>query len=164
MQRITNAAIGITLALASTALSAASFDAARGTYDDGSNVQPPRVEGPQVQPMATITQDAQPMATMTQDAQPMSTIGQDVQPMATITQDAPPMATITHDAQPLATIDEERVSAPMTREELAPERRELAINEAPAYAPHGYDPRHPHTGQWIDRGLFNRTGPNDFGA
>lgn len=61
--------------------------------------------------------------------------------------------------------DEERAAAHASpefipvvpRESLAPEsQRNLA--EPP------YDPRHPHTGQLIERGLFNRTGPNDFGA
>jgi hypothetical protein len=164
MQRINIAALGITLALTTTAVSAASFDATRGTYGDGTSAQPPQAEAPQVQPMATISQEAQPMATISQEAQPMPPINQDVQPMAPITQDAQPMETISQEAEPLATIPEERVSSPMTREELAPERRALAINEAPAYAPPQYDPRHPHTGHLIDRGLFNRTGPNDFGA
>ena len=122
MQRINIAAFGTTLALASTALWATSFDATRGTYDDGRTAEPPRVEVAPIQRAPTVY---------------------------------------------------ERQPAPEAREELAtdmrtelapePETRELVAAAPTTRLPH-YDPRHPHTGQLIDRGLFNRTGPNDFGA
>jgi hypothetical protein len=58
---------------------------------------------------------------------------------------------------------EERLAEPVVveREYLAPEPRERIL-VAPASPP--YDPRHPNTGALIERGLFNKTGPNDFGA
>lgn len=60
---------------------------------------------------------------------------------------------------------EERINAPTTREELVliPEPRESVI-EVPVQRAPPYDPRHPQKGQLLERGLFNRTGPNDFGA
>lgn len=59
--------------------------------------------------------------------------------------------------------DERTTLAPPAREELSPAPYDRAI-EVPAQRTPHYDPRHPHTGQLIERGLFNRTGPNDFGA
>ena len=58
---------------------------------------------------------------------------------------------------------EERLTAPITRDEMSREQRER-MAYAPQPASPRYDPRHPQTGQLIDHGLFNRTGPNDFGA
>ena len=119
MQRIKNAAIGITLALATTAVSATSFDATRGTYDDESRGQRPyfatsseRAERPERQESAIV---------------------------------------------------EEPAAMPVAREELEPENRAQVATAQPRTLPQ-YDPRHPHTGPLIDRGLFNRTGPNDFGG
>ena len=68
-----------------------------------------------------------------------------------------------------ATTYNEPLAVPPVREGMAPvpeasERRDYWVEApAPRTAPH-YDPRHPQTGQLIERGLFNRTGPNDFGA
>jgi hypothetical protein len=56
-----------------------------------------------------------------------------------------------------------RIEAPAAREYYAPEVREMPV-EPPAPSDPNYDRRHPQTGQLIERGLFNKAGPNDFGA
>lgn len=63
-----------------------------------------------------------------------------------------------------STYGERLAEAPAARDYYyAPEQRE-STPEAPAHTARLYDPRHPQTGQLIERGLFNKTGPNDFGA
>jgi hypothetical protein len=56
----------------------------------------------------------------------------------------------------------ERVAAPVIveREYVVSEPRYVVIADPDL----GYDPLNPETGPTIDRGLFNRSGPNDFGA
>ena len=56
--------------------------------------------------------------------------------------------------------EDERAAARSARGDVPYER----LAEAPVQRTPPYDARHPQTGQLIERGLFNRAGPNDFGA
>ena len=116
MQRINIAALGITLAVASTAIPAASFDATRGTYDTEIRSQQPLLEAAPERSESAIAEER----------------------TASVTQ--PEFIPI------------------VPREYLAPESQ-INLAQAPRY-----DPRHPQSGQLNGRGLFNRAGPNDFGA
>jgi len=55
----------------------------------------------------------------------------------------------------------ERYVAP--REMVVIERDPIVVTEPRYYANGNWDPRNPQRGQLLDRGLFNRQGPNDFG-
>ena len=113
MKKATIAAIGITLAVSSTALMAQSFDASRGTYQES-------VTSPQVA----------------------------LEPM-------PQESTMAEESRASATIERREFRALEPREPMMDSQPQRSAN---------YDWRHPHTGQLIERGLFNRIGPNDFGA
>ena len=61
-------------------------------------------------------------------------------------------------------VDVERAPVIVEREVYVAQPREIVVyGPAIASAP-VYDPRFPQTGPWIDHGLFNRKGPNDFGS
>jgi hypothetical protein len=77
----------------------------------------------------------------------------------------PPLEAAPAEREPTISYDERRTVL-ASRDELAPERYETReyMAQAPAARDPNYDPRHPQTGQLIGRGLFNRVGPNDFGA
>ena len=60
-------------------------------------------------------------------------------------------------------VDNERTTARIARDDPRYAWRDQELDSNTHRTPH-YDRRHPQNGQMIDRGLFNRTGPNDFGA
>ena len=60
-------------------------------------------------------------------------------------------------------VDHERTNALIARDNPRLAWRDGGFEPDAQTTPH-YDRRHPQTGQMIERGLFNRTGPNDFGA
>lgn len=63
-------------------------------------------------------------------------------------------------------IYQERIAAPVIERPVVVEREYVVYEPAYAVVPREayYDPLHPQSGHGIGTGLFNKTGPNDFGA
>lgn len=63
-------------------------------------------------------------------------------------------------------IYQERIAAPVIEHPVIVEREYVVYDPVYAVVPREayYDPLHPQSGHGIGTGLFNRTGPNDFGS
>lgn len=63
-------------------------------------------------------------------------------------------------------IYEEQIAAPVIERPVIVEREYVVYEPAYAVVPREayFDPLHPQWGHGIGTGLFNRTGPNDFGS